>query len=932
MKSLNSSKFLVLFIFFIATWFTSTVQAGSSNIAFQGNDEEKIKNIIDSYFQIRYESFSTLKLGDFEGLVSEQPDARIWLDQELSKLKVELRHVELNNLRYMDYKFFLNFKEISIDNGETAFVNVLISHDVVREVSLDLNPDNPNISHLYNLEHKITLHQENGRWKITSDDYTDYLWRMLRKNDTPIDEVLQTMKESPLPSLRIASLQTEFSCGLPADDSTHSYNREGAVNYALTHVVNYNPNYPSYDSDPRFGDCTNFVSQALYEGGNVSMAFCSTSGPYCSTGSDGNLGWFFESESFRASAWTHVGKFHEFVLDPIATQSAGWTEGPEGCEVDNIAYLDIGDVIQYEWGDNDGEWDHAVIIVGFENGVPLIASHSENVGPELYTYFSYQDIRFIHIERSDGYSNAPTSTPTPTLPPSQTTNSSITQGSNDGGINPTPCEFTLEDNEVYLEACFDGGDITSGFRFENIQVPRNANIENAYVRFTVDGEYTTPIQVQINGEASGNPLIYSEASPPTNRVKTYNSALWNITETWNLGEQYNTPDLSAIIREIVIRDDWNPGQPISLIISNAGSTDVRRVIGFERAEGDPDLETAELIITYNTNPTPTPTSQPPNSTPLPTSTPIIIQPTFTPLPVTPKPTNPPPAKVPWICSVCGIGCPASAQRLSSDSVNTYGTPTAMPYSSTPTPQISSLRIAESIELTDLLYRVRDELLNTTPEGQRLSDLYYTYIPNIVQVLMVHPELSDSSFETMNLFAPSLQALLDGNGDSVVITTEQVQGLQSFLDALVQYGDEDLQSVILAELEKHPLENLIGLTMNGAWSQINGYEFEWLQPLGNANPYTTKQGSTIPVKFSLTDFEGNFATDETVYLQVTDSNGNIVIGPVQINNNPNTGIKIQGNQYHYNLKTKDLPVGSYTLEVLYNNGIQSEIKTIVLTKK
>jgi hypothetical protein len=356
---------------------------------------------------------------------------------------------------------------------------------------------------------------------------------------------------------------------------------------------------------------------------------------------------------------------------------------------------------------------------------------------------------------------------------------------------------------------------------------------------------------------------------------------------------------------------------------------VRRVIGFERAESDPNLETAELIITYNTDPTPTPTSQPPNSTPLPTSTPIVIQPTFTPLPVTPQPTNPPPAEVPWICSVCGIGCPASAQRLS---LNPYGTPNAMLYSTTPTPQISSLRIAESVEIADLLYRVRDELLNTTPEGQRLSDLYYTYIPNIVQVLMAHPELSDSSFETMNLFTPSLQALLDGNGDSVIITTEQVQGLQSFLDALVQYGDEDLQSVILAELEKHPLENLVGLTMNGAWVQINGYEFEWLQPLGNANPYTTKQGSTIPVKFSLTDFEGNFVADETVYLQVTDSNGNIVIGPVQINNNPNIGIKIQGNQYHYNLKTKDLPVGSYTLEVLYNNGTQSEIKTINLTRK
>lgn len=525
-------------------------------------------------------------------------------------------------------------------------------------------------------------------------------------------------------------------------------------------------------------------------------------------------------------------------------------------------------------------------------------------------------------------------TPTPTPSTTVTVNSSITQGSNDGGINPTPCEFTLEDNEVYLGACFDNaGDITSGFRFENVQVPRNANIESAYVRFTVDGEYTTPIQVQINGEASGNPLIYSESSPPTNRVKTYSSALWNITESWNLGEQYNTPDLSTIIREIIIRGDWNPGQPISLIFSNAGSTDVRRVIGFERAEFDPDLETAELIITYNTNPTPTPTSQPPNSTPFPTATPIILQPTFTPLPATPQPTDPPPpAEIPWICYICGIGCPASAQRLSLESVSPYGTPTAMPYSATPTAQVSSLRVAESIELADLLYRVRDELLSTTPEGQRLSDLYYTYIPNIVQVLIAHPELSDSSFETMNLFASSLQALLDGEGSSVTVTEEQVQGLQSFLDALIQYGDEDLQSVISAELEKHPLENLIGLTMDEAWSQINGYEFEWLSPIGNSNPYVAQQGSTISIKFAISDFEGNFVEDETVYLQITDSNGNVVLGPILVSNNPNDSIKIQGSQYHYNLKTKELPVGSYTLEVFYNNETQSEIKTITLRNK
>jgi hypothetical protein len=510
----------------------------------------------------------------------------------------------------------------------------------------------------------------------------------------------------------------------------------------------------------------------------------------------------------------------------------------------------------------------------------------------------------------------------------------IIQGSDDGGTNPGDCVFYNTDNEVYLGACFEGGDITSGFRFQNVQVPRHANIESAYLNFTVDGTYTDAIQLQIYVESSSNSLTYSESSPPSNRLIPSNFVYWTIRETWELGEQYNTPDISDLIQELVNRPDWNAGQPISIIIKNSLTNPVRRVIAFERASFDPSLKPAQLVITYNPNPIPTPTSQPPNSTPLPTSTPIIIQPTFTPLPVTPQPTDPPPpAEVPWICYICGIGCPSSsAQRLSLNDVNTYGTPTAMPNAVTPTPQTSALRVAEIIELADLLYRVRDELLNTTPEGQRLSDLYYTYIPNIVQVLITHPELSDSSFETMNLFAPSLQALLDGNGDSVVIITEQVQGLQSFLDALIQYGDEDLQSIISSELEKHPLENMVGLTMNEAWSQINGYEIEWLSPMGNANPYTTQQGSTISVKFSLTDFEGNFVEDETVYLQITDMNGNVVLGPIYVSNNPNNGIKIQGNQYHYNLKTKDLPIGSYNLEVFYNNETQSEIKTINLKKK
>jgi hypothetical protein len=127
---------------------------------------------------------------------------------------------------------------------------------------------------------------------------------------------------------------------------------------------------------------------------------------------------------------------------------------------------------------------------------------------------------------------------------------------------------------------------------------------------------------------------------------------------------------------------------------------------------------------------------------------------------------------------------------------------------------------ETAELTTLLYRVRDDVLNTTTEGQRLRGLYYTYIPNIIQVLTANPDLSDQSIETMNIFAPSLQALVDGSGDTVVITSGQVTSLQSFLNALIEEGDPELRSIITAELELHPLENMIGMTMDQAWEEIN----------------------------------------------------------------------------------------------------------------
>ena len=507
-------------------------------------------------------------------------------------------------------------------------------------------------------------------------------------------------------------------------------------------------------------------------------------------------------------------------------------------------------------------------------------------------------------------------TPTPTLHPSQNVGVLISQGSDDGGTNPGDCVFSNTDNEVYLGACFNGGDITSGFRFQNVQIPRNANIESAYVRFTVDGEYTTPIHVQIDAEASGNPLTYSASSPPSNRLTTGNLIAWNITESWSLGEMRDTPDLSGLIHSIVVRPDWNSGQPISIIIQNAGSNVHRRVIGFERVSFDSGLSTAQLVITYNTNPTPTPTATPLNYTPQPAFTPTSIPPTFTHIAPTPVPTNPPAPC--WCCIFCD--CP---NLKASASNGIYGT-------LTPPANVTS-KLAEAVDLATLLYRVRDEIMNQTPEGQRLVSLYYTYAPKIAELTYADPNLYDQGLGVIELFVPNLQALVDGQGNTVTITAGQVAEVRAFLDELLTRGDAELQGVIQSEMDRRPLESMIGMTMDEAWNYTNGYQFEWLQPVSNGSPYQSQIGRTIPIQFTLADMEGNFVTDPSVTIELADADGNVVVGPIGLGNNPATGIVIQGGKYHYNLQTKGLSAGLYTLRVYYNavNPGQPYIWTINL---
>ena len=94
------------------------VPSGQSK-SVSSQQQEKLKSVIQAYFEIRYRALSVsqpygFRLDSFGDLVSDRADAKNFLDAELGKLALETKYAELSHSRYVDYKFFLDFSNFSM--------------------------------------------------------------------------------------------------------------------------------------------------------------------------------------------------------------------------------------------------------------------------------------------------------------------------------------------------------------------------------------------------------------------------------------------------------------------------------------------------------------------------------------------------------------------------------------------------------------------------------------------------------------------------------------------------------------------------------------------------------------------------------------------------------------------------------------------------
>ena len=181
-----------------------------------------------------------------------------------------------------------------------------------------------------------------------------------------------------------------------------------------------------------------------------------------------------------------------------------------------------------------------------------------------------------------------------------TVESTVSQSSDDAEESQTgSVDLTSSDLELAVES----NPQTIGIRFQGISVPQGATITNAYVQFAADNVSRSidPIDLTIQGELSPSAATFLAVTnnitvgrPLTSASVNWIPPVW-VTNGDRLAAQ-QTPDLKAIIQEVVDQGGWGNGNPLVIIVTGSGRREAESWDGAD-GHGDPTLA-ALLHIEY----------------------------------------------------------------------------------------------------------------------------------------------------------------------------------------------------------------------------------------------------------------------------------------------------------------------------------------------
>jgi VCBS repeat-containing protein len=129
-------------------------------------------------------------------------------------------------------------------------------------------------------------------------------------------------------------------------------------------------------------------------------------------------------------------------------------------------------------------------------------------------------------------------------------------------------------NSSDLELVLEASNQTVGMRFNGIDIPQGATVSKAYIQFQTDETNSEATSLSLQGEATDNALTFVDTDGNiTSRGRTTAAVSWTPvpwTTRGEAGPNQQTPDIAAVIQEIVNRPGWSSGNSLVIIITGSG--------------------------------------------------------------------------------------------------------------------------------------------------------------------------------------------------------------------------------------------------------------------------------------------------------------------------------------------------------------------------
>lgn len=174
---------------------------------------------------------------------------------------------------------------------------------------------------------------------------------------------------------------------------------------------------------------------------------------------------------------------------------------------------------------------------------------------------------------------------------------SVSINANDDDMEEFVNSKLIDPGSSDLEMITEGaGPQIIGLRFNNVALPKNAVISNAYIMFGADEANAEPTSLVIKGQAADNPGTFTTTDKVSTRTLGSDSVRWDNIPAWAVDDYTDaqkTPNLKNIVQSIINRTGWAKNNSMVFVLKGSGK---RVADAFD--EAGPTTKPAKLVVEY----------------------------------------------------------------------------------------------------------------------------------------------------------------------------------------------------------------------------------------------------------------------------------------------------------------------------------------------